>query len=703
VIALSPKLEAAIGAWGRPPDLPSKVALGFAGVLGLAALLGRGRSLLGVGEHVVPKKVFLWFAAMSAGLLSILYIAIYLRGGPRIVDATTYYLQGRALAHGSFAWPVDEPTASFRGRFLVFREADGVMGGIFPPGYPALLALGFGLGAPMVVGPALAALTVIATYRLAHTLADEAPPLRDLREPVARAAALLSIVCATLRYHTADTMSHGAAALGVAVALDLVLRARRSEGAGTALGAGGAIGAVLATRPFSALGVAIVAAALLGRSHRRLLARVAIGALPGAALLALAQRAVTGAWLASSQRMYYANSDAPPGCFRWGFGDGVGCLFEHGEFVRARLPRGYGLLAAAGVTLRRLHLHLRDVLNVEPLALLVLAPLARLRGARTTGVVAALGLVLLHVLAYAPFYFDGSYPGGGARFFADLLPVEHALVAVAIARLAGAREARFTRVAALVGSFALAGFAVHGSFDHLKLRDRDGGRPMFEPDELARKNVTTGLVFVDTDHGFALGHDPTARAKDAVVVARLRDDDRDRLVYERLDRPPTFLYRFAPNAAPTLVPWAPPPSPDSFRFEAEAEWPPLAQAGGLAAPGGGPACASNGRGLVVTPIGGEIATAAIAVPVPSNGRWSVTPRILHAARTPDVPVPRIERPISGTLTVGAVSWAWIDVEGGGCTELPSKEVDLSGPAGRAVIEARFGPATLDRLVLRPAK
>jgi len=35
--------------------------------------------------------------------------------------------------------------------------------------------------------------------------------------------------------------------------------------------------------------------------------------------------------------------------------------------------------------------------------------------------------VLGVMLAYVPFYFDGSYPGGGARLFADVLPLEHVL------------------------------------------------------------------------------------------------------------------------------------------------------------------------------------------------------------------------------------------------------------------------------------
>jgi hypothetical protein len=691
------KLLGLLGTWGRPPDLPAKIAVALAVLLAVAAVTRRGRSLLGLGPSPLPRRLFLWIVAFAAALLSVAYIALYLRGGPRIIDATTYFLQGRALSEGFLAWPAGEPSASFRGRFLLFH--DGSLGGLFPPGYPLLLTFGFALGAPMVVGPALAAALVLATYRLARTIASEAAP-HDLIEPIARTAAILSLVSAALRYHTADTMSHGATALGIVLALDFALRAApQSPGLapspGLAWAAGLAIGYVAATRPVSALAIALVVAALVGRTPR-LLARVALGAIPGLALLLLAQHAVTGAWLTSSQRMYYATSDGPAGCFRWGFGAGTGCLFEHEDFVKDRLPGGYGVLEALGTTLRRLRMHLTDVSNLEPLALL---PLAALKRPRARPVLAGLALVGLHVLAYAPFYFDGNYPGGGARFFADLLPVEHAIAAVAIARLA---PFRFVRGAMAVLSLSLLGFGVHAAYEHEKLGARDGGRPMFEPDLLSRANVTAGLVFVDTDHGFALGHDPGARAKDGVVVARLRGDDRDWLLFDRLERPPSWQYRFDRATEPAtaqLVPWSPSaPAPDSLRFEAEAEWPPLAQSGAFASPHAGDACASNGRALLVTPdVPGGRGTATLAIPVPAPGRYAVTIRVVHGAHlaSREAPSPTAR----GGVTVGPLTAEWSPA-GAGCSDLSAREITLSPPSAPVTVTATGGPVAVDVLRLK---
>lgn len=721
------KLTAVLGTWGKPPDLPAKIALGMAGVLILAALFGRGRSILGIGEHVLPRRLFLALTAFVTALLSLFWIAFYLRGGPRIVDATTYFLQGRALSHGDFAWPVLEPSASFRGRFLVYR--DGVMGGLFPPGFPLVLAAGFTIGAPMIVGPLLAAGIVLATYRLARTFAEQSGA-KELAEPIARTAALFSMVSATLRYHTADTMSHGATALGIALALGFALERRAGL-------TGLAVGAVLATRPVSALPIGIVCAIIFLTSSapkRDVVVRALLGFLPGLVLLLASQKAVTGSWFMSSQRLYYALSDGPPGCFRFGFGVGTGCLNEHGEFVEARLPHGYGLLAAAGTTLRRLRMHLTDIANFEPLALLVFVPLLRPwrtqasadKPRRSKAVVMALALVGLQILAYAPFYFDGNYPGGGARFFVDVLPVEHALLALAVATLA---SRRFQQAALATLAIALASFAVHVSFDHEQLAERDGGRPMFEPDVLTRANVAAGLVFVDTDHGFSLGFDPEANVKKGVLVARLRNDDRDRLLFDKLDHPPTFLYKFetpkpaASAGAPpapaettasvtaSVTPWAPAAFTDSMRFETEAEWPALAQSGGFAAPAFTEGCASQSRALVVTPTtSAEPASATVSIPVPEAGRYSVVPRIVHGAHVPHTE-PRGQGPIKGGLhfEVGAHAapatagkpavWSW-NVANHGCLDLQAIEVDLAPPAATVVIEATGGPVAVDKITLR---
>lgn len=524
----------------------------------------------------MPRWFWLTTLCLLALALSSAYVSYYLRGGPRIIDATSYFLEARSLAAGSFSFHVPEPTAAFRGRFLLASGDGQELGVIFPPGYPLVLSAGMRLGVPLLVGPVLGALLVAATYALARALEQDGT--------VALLAAALSTLCAALRYHTADTMSHGLATLLACLVLTFALRRERPF---FPLLAGLCWGLLLATRPVSA-GVSLLLAGftLRGRSMQVWLSLL-LGAVPGAALLVSQQHALTGNYLSSTQLAYYAVSDAPPGCFRYGFGQGIGCRFEHGDFVTRFLPNGYTF----GPALRNLGGHLlafaTDATNIAPLTLL--SGYGLVRHFRSPLVVLGAG-VLLQALAYVPFYFDGNYPGGGARFLCEAIPLCQILVARAACDLG---MARFTPALAILG------FAFHAREGHERLRDRQGGRPMYEPEVLERAGVKRGLVLVGTDHGFNLGFDPRARdAATSVVVAREHDDAHDRELYERLGRPPTYryVYDLSGRFAPHLLPHTPRVTP---RGEAEAEWPALVERSG-AYPIHYP-CASAGRALRLHP------------------------------------------------------------------------------------------------------
>jgi hypothetical protein len=686
------KLVVLLGRWGSPPDDVAWLIAAAGLALVIAALASR--DLLD-NMRRVSRARFLATASLAAGFLTLGYAAHYLRGGPRIIDATTYVLQAKALAHGHLAWHVPFPSASFRGRFLLFREDAGTLAGIFPPGWPLVFAVGFVLGSPMLVGVALSAGLVVATYALARELA----PNDAMREPAARLAALLSIVCAALRYQCADPMSHAASALAITIALVCALRASRGDAtARTFVALGACVGYVACTRPFSALPIFVVAAFLVRRTSRRDIASALFAIVPGVLFLLVAQRIATGHFFDSTQRAYYAVSDGPPDCFRYGFGQGIGCLHEHGDFVRARLQNGFGFVAALGTTLRRIHLHLSDALAAWPVALVV-APACIAHARRDSRARIAWALVLLQILVYFPFYFDGDYPGGGARFYADILPIEHALVAVSVLATFPKLLSIPLKSTALVGLVAFA-FGVHGAFDHLALADRDGGRPMFEPERLQDARVENGLLFIDTDHGFDLAYDPAATdPKRALVVARLRNDSHDRLLYEDLGRPATWAYRFSAQKESTLLPFTPPPadvaSRELWRFESEADWPPLAQEGAWAEPifatGQRQNCPSNGQALELhaSPSG----SVTIAVPIPRKGAWSVHPWLL--TRPGDSPI---------TLALASLRWtSTATTDKPTCTELAPQSADFEKGEIPLELTISGGVAAIDRIELTPSR
>ncbi len=584
-------------ALGPSRDAAGVVTLVLGGMLLVVGLWRPAlvRRALGLGSSTR----FVTVPALAAALLSWGYVAHFLRGGPRIIDATSYWLEARALAGGQLAFPVPEPTAAFRGRFsLLGPEGLSV---IFPPGYPLVLALGFILGAPLLVGPVLAGLLVAVTYLTARELA--------VREEAARLAALLSTLCAALRYHTADTMSHGLSALLLAGSVAAAARPTRAR----SVLAGLLAGWLLATRPMSGAVATLLVLGLIferspGRERwgRALISMLALA--PGIALVLAHQRAATGSLVQSTQLAYYALADGPPGCFRWGFGDNVGCRFEHGDFIKRRLPGGFGLLDGLWISGERVFWHAFDLANLALLWPLV--PWIAWRRRRVPAVQwLTLGAVLL-VLAYLPFYYPGSYPGGGARFLADALPLEHILLAVALLEL---------DLVAVTPALTLLGFALSSIHGHLALREREGGRPMFEPQVLKDHGIARGLVFVKTDHGFSLGHDPGARdPQQSVLVARAQDEAHDLALWLGLGRPPAVRYDYSVESGRTRVsPFTPPSGP--WRWELESEWPPRSVSGGWAHPDFRP-CLSAGRGLHLrgTPwVGLEVAA-------PRAGRYRVT-------------------------------------------------------------------------------
>ena len=618
------------------------------------------------------RRRFLIVASFVAAFLSLGYIAFYLRGGPRAAEAATYWLQGRAMSHGELGWTVIEPSASFRARDLLFSPPEH-LAGIFPPGYALLLAPAFLVGAPMLVGPILAAALVLATWLLARELAMTAgePPARA--EMIGRVAVGLSILSAALRYHTADALPYGATAVAVAMALACAMRARRIGETRFFGVAGLAIGFLVATQPASAITTGAVVAALTwgSRERGRALGWAFGAALPGVLLLLAAHHAAVGRTLASPMAVYF------------------GAFEPHTPF---------GARAAAVTTLHRLRAHLLDVANLEPLALLALIPVVRrARGAALAALVVAGQLVVA-----APFDASSIAPGGGARLLVAVIPIEHALMALALARLFGTELARAT-----MGTFALAlaGFGVHASHDHERLAASDLGHPRYEPDVAREASVAHGLLFFEDDQGFELAYDPGLPASHGIQAVRLRGDDHDRLLYDSLGHPPVHRYvATGPSAAVNF--WTPPGAgSDSWRFEAESDWPPAAVSGGRpevlesAAP-----CASEGRVLLLSPTG-EDASVTLGLPVPrgptppDRKTWAVTPRVLQRGGKG-----------SATLVVLATldgpplaQWTWEDdAKTPTCVDLPAQPVELGGDRTRAwlVLKAHGGAVALDKTTLR---
>jgi hypothetical protein len=614
--------------------------------------------------------------------LSLGYIAFYLRGGPRAPEGGMYWLEGRALSHWGFSWAAPDPSASFRVGGLLFRAPDHLTA-VVPPGFPLLLAPAFLVGAPMLVGPVLASVLVLATWLVAHEVALSSGERAARAEEIARGAAALSVFSAALRQCTADAVPYGATALLVTAALGLALRARRLDDPRVFLLAGLTVGMLADTEPLAALPVAVITLALAAgaKGRGRALGLGLLGLLPGAAAWLLMNREATGHAFASASAAYF--SGVAPG-------------------VKEHLPpRQLGLALVHG-----LRLHLAQVSNLEPIALLAAVPLflrpkPGARGAAVAALVVGGQVALAIVLAAGH-----ALRVPGTTWLLPVIPIEHALAALAIARLFEEASAR-----AMIACCALSlfGFGVHASHDHERVAKADIGRPRFEPDEAREGNVAHGLLFFDDDEGYALAHDPGLAANHGVEAVRMRGDDHDRLAYDLAGHPQSHKY-IATAATVSVVPWSPPGgNSDTWRFEAENDWPPAAHEGAWARVLDAAAtCASDAHVLVVSPTAsaGNI-TLALTLPrgatLPERTSWMVTPRVMArggaGAGTIDLVTELGTKPLA--------TWTWSDALSPGvkipnCTELPGHSVDV-GKATRAwlVVRATGGEVALDKTTLRP--
>lgn len=673
------------GLWARPEDRSGQVALALAVFLAVVASVPRGpRWLAGslefsaVGDLRHTRR-FLVVTGFAAAFLSLAYIEFYLRGGPRAPQAPTFWLEGHALAHGFFTWPAPDPSGSFRAAPLLYSLA-GRIAGPAPPGYPLLLAPAFLVGAPMLLGPLLAAAIVVATWLLAREMVLATPGSSAQPEVAGRLAAGLSVVCVALRYATADTVPDGLVALSLTTSLIASLRATRTGEPRAFLGAGAAIGIALMTAPGSSVAAATgVAFFVLGAGPTRRgrnLAWTAAGVLPGALVLLAANHAATGRAFTSPASAYRA------------------IVAVHTTVADKK--------AAAIEALRALRAHLGAIANVEPLALVALLPIfgrGRHRGARVAGVV-----ILVQAVVDLAWTSRAPAPAMDRSTLAAILPVEHALIAVAVAATFVHRTP-----AAAIGTLALslAGFAVHTSHAQVARAKAGEGRPSFEPDVAREGNVTNGLLFFDQDGGYELASDPGATASHGVVAARLRGDDHDRLLYDLLGHPPAHRYLDS-GAAPSVAVWTPPnPNGDAWRFEAEVEWPPpLVTAGLVDVVNGAGMCSSDARTLALEPTGPGEASATFELPVPRGatpGRarsWRITPRVFVRGGPGEGTLTLVERPGGPALA----HWSWRDAANGpACVEIGEHTATLSPEGGKKwlVMTARGGSVALDKTVLRP--
>ncbi len=179
---------------------------------------------------------------------------------PHVPDEVIYLYQARYLANGMLTVPAPPVPEAFS--FYMIPHESHRWYSIFPPGWPAVLALGVLLGVPWLINPVLAGLSVLLTYLFFQEISDRF---------MARIAVFLLCISPWFIFMAMNFMSHTFTLTCALTAALAIARARRSGKAIWGWLGGVATGIVSLIRPLDGIIVAgILGLWAIGVGARRL-------------------------------------------------------------------------------------------------------------------------------------------------------------------------------------------------------------------------------------------------------------------------------------------------------------------------------------------------------------------------------------------------------------------------------------------------
>lgn len=178
---------------------------------------------------------------------------------PHISDEASYWFQARVFASGRLTVPAPPLVEFYPSEWVVAHG--GKWFSVFPPGWPLLLSIGMRLGAPSLVNPALAALSLVAMHRLALSLVGREKAL---------IAVLLGAVSPFFLFMGASFMSHMASLLFAASFLFFFVKGSKDGRLALFALSGACAGVGFLVRPLDA---AVLWAAAAGTMSRAALLR----------------------------------------------------------------------------------------------------------------------------------------------------------------------------------------------------------------------------------------------------------------------------------------------------------------------------------------------------------------------------------------------------------------------------------------------
>jgi hypothetical protein len=184
----------------------------------------------------------LWVVAVSV----LLSVFVYERH-PHIADEVVYLLHANYLAQGMLAMPLPPVPEAFNIDLMIY-EPDRWFS-VFPPGWPAMLAVGSLLGVPWLVNPLLAGLCILLAYALSRELFSRSS---------ARLVVLLMCLSPWFIFLAMSFMAHIFTLACVLAAALAIARLRRRARLLPAVLAGALLGVTSLIRPLDGLAAAAV-------------------------------------------------------------------------------------------------------------------------------------------------------------------------------------------------------------------------------------------------------------------------------------------------------------------------------------------------------------------------------------------------------------------------------------------------------------
>ncbi len=166
---------------------------------------------------------------------------------PHLQDEVGYFYHAKYFAAGLVALPPPPTPKSFE--IYLMALDGGHWYSIFPPGWPAALAVGFWIGVPWLINPILAGVNVVLVYLLARDLYDRA---------TARLVTCLFCSSPWFVFMGMSFMSHTLALACVLAACLAVSRARKTKRARWAAIGGAVMGVIFLIRPLDGALVSVL-------------------------------------------------------------------------------------------------------------------------------------------------------------------------------------------------------------------------------------------------------------------------------------------------------------------------------------------------------------------------------------------------------------------------------------------------------------